>query len=144
MIAIDTNILLRHLLDDDKTQATNAHQVIASAGAVLITDVVLAETVWTLRGKKYQARKEDVAKVINSLLAEPHIVFESAPTIWAALNDYRKAKPVKVSGKMKTADFADALIVNKARFTASQSGADLETVYTFDVAALEIEGTEKP
>ena len=51
MIAIDTHVLLRHLLDDDNAQSGKAHTLLQKEEAVLITDVVLAETVWTLKGK---------------------------------------------------------------------------------------------
>lgn len=144
MIAIDTNVLLRHLLDDEPVQSKKAHALLEHEESVLITDVVLAETVWTVKGKRYKATKDDIITVINSLLAEPNIVFEQPRVIWAALNDYRTARPVKVAGKNKTADFPDALIVNKARFMASQEDEPLASVYTFDLAALEINGTNTP
>jgi len=142
VIAIDTNVLLRHLLDDDIAQAKKAHELIGGDEDVLITDIVLTETIWTLSGKKYRAGKEDIMAVINSLLSEPNIVFESSRVVWAALNDYRKAKPIKLGGKTKVADYPDALIVNKARLVASQEGNELSCVYTFDRAALEIKGTK--
>lgn len=41
-------------------------------------------------------------------------------------------------GKVKQADFPDALIVNKAKRLS------ISTVYTFDKAVLEIEGTKQP
>ena len=144
MIAIDTNVLLRHLLDDDKVQSEKAHALIWSSETVLVTDVVLAETIWTLKGKKYNASRDDIVKVVNSLFSESSIVFENPQVVWAALNDYRRAKPVKVSGKNVVADFPDALIINKARYTASQSGDTLDAVYTFDRAALVIKGAKVP
>ena len=52
MIAIDSNVLLRHLLEDSRAQAKKAHHLMLGDQAVLITDVVLAETIWTLKGKK--------------------------------------------------------------------------------------------
>lgn len=142
MIAIDTNVLLRHLLDDDKAQSKKAHELIRSGEKVLVTDVVLTETIWTLKGKKYRASKDDIVTVINSLLSEPYIGFENPQVVWTALNDYRKTKSVKVSGKTKGADYPDALIVNKARYKAIQEGDVLDSVYTFDRAALEVKGTK--
>jgi predicted nucleic-acid-binding protein len=144
MIAIDTNVLLRQLLDDDDAQSPKAHTLIEKEAAVLITDVVLAETVWTLKGKKYHASKDDIIAVVNSLLAEPSIVFENRQVIWAALNDFRTAKPVKVGGKPKTADFADALIVRKARAVADPTGEPLAAFYTFDRAALALIDAREP
>ena len=59
MIAIDTNVLLRYLLNDDQRQAAIADKLINGTDAVLITDIVLVESVWTLKGKKYQLNKTD-------------------------------------------------------------------------------------
>ena len=88
--------------------------------------------------------REAIAGVISALFAEPNIVFEDRQTVWRALNDYKKARPVKVGGKKKSADFPDALVVNKAMRQAREWGQAFEGVYTFDVAALEILGTLSP
>ena len=92
MIAIDTNVLLRYLLWDNKTQAVKADKLINGSTPVLITDVVLVETLWTLKGKKYKLDKTAMIDVLNSLLEEPNIFFEDRQTVWRALNDYRKGK----------------------------------------------------
>lgn len=62
----------------------------------------------------------------------------------APINDFIKAQPVKVSGKKKQADLADALIINKAKYCSKEWDEPLDGVYTFDVAARVIEGTEEP
>jgi predicted nucleic-acid-binding protein len=144
MIAIDTNVLLRYLLDDDKTQSKKAAALINNDEDVLITDVVLAETIWTLRGKRYGQDKESIIKVVHSLFEEQNIVFESGQTVWRAVNDYNNAKAIKSGGKRKEADFADALIVNKARYTTNELGVEYGGAYTFDVAAQQIPGSKKP
>lgn len=144
MIAIDTNVLLRYLLRDDKTQSRKAALLITGTMPVLVTDVVLVETIWVLAGKRYRLERDAVAGVISALFEEPNIVFEDGQTVWRALNDYKKARPVKVSGKKKSADFPDALIVNKAMRQAREWRKPLRGVYTFDVAAREIPGTVSP
>lgn len=140
MIAIDTNVLLRYLLSDDQAQAAMAEILINGKEPVLITDVVLVETIWTLKGKKYQLGKSELIAVIQALFEEPNIRFEDGQTVWMALNDYRKAK----SSGGKEAGFSDALIVNKAKFTASTQKAVFGGVYTFDVAAQGLPGTKAP
>lgn len=57
MIAIDTNVLLRHVLQDDDEQSPKASQLFDLHERVLVTDVVLVECIWTLSGKKYQASR---------------------------------------------------------------------------------------
>lgn len=144
MIAIDTNVLLRYLLDDDKAQSKRASQLILGNTRVLITDVVLVETIWILKGKRYGLDREAIIKVMHSLFKEPNIFFESGQTIWRSINDFKNVKSIKSGGKRKEADFSDALIVNKARYIAGEIESSLEGVYTFDVAAQQIPGTEKP
>ncbi|MGD8176664.1 PIN domain-containing protein [Marinimicrobium sp. C6131] len=144
MIAIDTNVLLRYLLQDDKTQSQKAASLITGSVPVLVTDVVLVEAMWVLAGKRYGLNREAIAGVLSALFEEPNIVFEDGQTVWRALSDYKNARPVKVGGKKKSADFPDALIVNKAMRQAREWHQALEGVYTFDVAALEIPGTLSP
>jgi predicted nucleic-acid-binding protein len=91
---------------------------------------VLVDTLWTLKGKKYQLDKAAIIAVINALFEEPNICFEDGQTVWRALNDYRQAKAVKVGGKIKMADFPDALIVNKAKFCSAEKNATFDGVYT--------------
>jgi len=144
MIAIDTNVLLRYLLDDDKNQSKKASALIANNKEVLITDVVLAETIWVLKGKRYGLDKEAVIAVVHSLFEEPNICFENGQTVWRAINDYKNTTSIKSGGKRKEADFPDALIVNKAQHTAKALNTNFKGAYTFDVAALQIQGTKKP
>lgn len=144
MIAVDTNVLLRYVLQDEPAQAAKARRIIHGSALVLVTDVVLVEALWTLKGPKYRASKEDLITVVERLFREPNVRFEHAPTVWRALHDYRTAETVKVGGKRKNADFADALIVNKARFVAQATSDHLEGVYTFDAAARAIDGTKTP
>ncbi|MES9902043.1 MAG: type II toxin-antitoxin system VapC family toxin [Sedimenticola sp.] len=140
MIAVDTNVLLRYLLGDDPDQSVMAERLITGSQTVLVTDVVLVEMVWTLRGKKYQLKKADLVAVIHALFQEPNIRFEDGPVVWMALNDYRKTKSVKG----READFADALIINKARSVAGMLNSSFGGSYTFDVAAQSLPGAEVP
>ncbi len=133
MIAIDTNVLLRYLLRDDEGQAERARRVIEGGERVLITDVVLAETVWTLAGRRYRAPRTDLIELINSLLQDANLRFEDEEAVWSALQAYRRTE----------ADFADALIVCKAE-KQSAEGDGLSAVYTFDDVALQLHGTAKP
>ena len=144
MIAVDTNVLLRRILNDDEEQAAKARKLFEGARPVLITDVVLVETIWTLTGKRYGATKEDIQAVVMSFLEETNTVFENKQAIWSALNDFVAAEPIKTANGIKTADLADALIVNKAKMVAHDKNQAYEGTYTFDRAALQIDGTKTP
>lgn len=52
MVFVDTNVLLRWLLGDHKTLSPKAEKLIDSAGAesLIVTDIVVAEIVYVLRG----------------------------------------------------------------------------------------------
>ena len=134
MIAVDTNVLLRYLLHDDEAQAARADAVFAAAETLLITDVVLVETVWTLAGRKYRLAKVELVAVLERLFSEPNVRFEDDQVVWRALQAYRSAAPVDETRSAKGAGFADALIVFKALRVASDAGEGLNGVCTFDAA----------
>ena len=140
MIAIDTSVLLRYLLNDDHSQAVKADKLINGKETVLVTDVVLAETIWTLKGKKYQLTRPELITVIQALFKEPNIRFENGRVVWTALYDYRNAKPVNG----KTIDFPDALILNKAKAIAIEQSNQFSGFYTFDKAAQVLPNAKAP
>lgn len=138
MIAIDTNVLLRYLLADDALQHKKAKNIIEN-NKVLVTDVVLAETIWTLTGKRYTLSKEQVCDVLHSLLSDSGVYFESNQVVWSALQDFENA--VKIQGK--ALDFADSLIVNKAHSIANSSNETLEAFYSYDKAVSQLKASKK-
>jgi predicted nucleic-acid-binding protein len=144
VIAVDTNVLLRRLLDDDAMQAEKARRLFGRQESVLITDVVLAETIWTLTGRRYGAGKDDIMAVVVGLLEEQNVIFESRQAVWSALNDYLDAPPVRTASGTRTADLADALIVNKAKITARHRNEQYRGTYTYHRAALALDGTKAP
>ena len=105
---------------------------------------MLTETIWTLKGKRYNLSKERIIDVVHALFAEPNLIFEDGQAVWGALKGFTNAKPIKSGGKTKQADFPDALIINKAKRHGQLNKDEVSTVYTFDKAALEIDGTEQP
>ena len=133
MIAADTNVLLRYLLGDDESQAGKSRRIFMGGMPVLITDVVLAETLWTLSGRRYNASKPDLVTVVDKLLQDSNIRFEDEGVIWNALQSYRETD----------ADFADALIVCKALKTAAAFDEPC-TEFTFDARALQLPNTAEP
>src|SRR5260363_42156 len=135
MIAIDTNVLLRYLLQDDKRQSAQATTLLKAGRKVLITDVVLAESVWTLKGKKYQLSKEKIIDIVHALFSEPAITFEDNQAVWCALKDYDNAKPIRSSGKIKQAELPDLIIKYKARCFCKGKGIDNAFLHICNQAA---------
>jgi predicted nucleic-acid-binding protein len=121
MIGLDTNVLLRLLLADDEAQFRKARQIVATVsgtvGGVLLTDVVLAELVWTLRAA-YRRSKEEVVAALDALLAQPAFAFEDRNLVIAALAVYRDGP----------GDFADYLVA------ARNAAHGVTTTYSFDKA----------
>jgi len=131
MITIDTNVLLRYLLSDDEIQAKKATKLIESTELVYVSQVVLVETIWTLKGKKYKQNPEQINAVITALIEEANIVLQDDDLVWRALADYRDQaveKNVKV-------DFPDALIRQVGMDAAVQYGEEFGGFYTFDADA---------
>ncbi len=104
MIGIDTNVLLRLWLDDDAAQARRITLLFAQhgtqPGAVLVTDVVLAEAVWTLQSAYGQGRAQQLL-ALRSLLDEPAFCFQDRASIERAVELFAQAK----------CGFSDCLVV---------------------------------
>ena len=142
MIAVDSNVLLRRVLDDEPEQSDRARRLFELTDTVLIPDIVLAETIWTLKGKRYNASNQDLATMILVLLAEPNVDFESREAIWWAVDDFLSVITPE-SGKAVPADLTDALIVSKARIVAQGRGEQFDGTFTFDRAALALRGMKQ-
>ena len=140
MIAVDTNVLLRYLLKDNTKQALQARRLIQGDEHVLVTDTVLVALIRTLKGKKYKLQKSDLIAVIQALFEEPNIRFENNQVVWLTLNAYRDSKPVRG----KNVDFADTLIISKARYLMKNLHETFNGVYTFDKAAQTLRGAKAP
>lgn len=106
MIGIDTNVLLRLLLDDDTAQRARLDAWLstlpAAAGQVHLADVVLAEASWTL-ASVYRQPKSELLKALRALLAEPMFAFEHRAAVQHAVDAFESAG----------CGFADCLIVAK-------------------------------
>ncbi len=119
MIALDTNILVRLITQDDPQQAAVAERLIRQAteeGEVcFVSDVVLCELEWVLEGC-YEATRSDLLTAIEELAGREAFTFEDSDALHWAIELYRKSK----------VGLSDALIGAKARAKGAR------TTYTFD------------
>lgn len=106
MIGIDTNILLRLWLNDDPAQSRRIDALLAAhgqtPGALLVSDVVLVEAVWTLKSAFAQDKAAQLAAV-RSLLDEAAFTFEDRDAVAAAASLFESS----------ACGFADCLVVAK-------------------------------
>jgi predicted nucleic-acid-binding protein len=131
MISLDTNVLVRFLLDDDKAQSARAAKLVDRAietgEALFVSDVALCETVWVLVAGA-RVRRKEVRFVLDGLLRSAHVRFEDAERLWRALDAFAAGK----------GDFADYVIREQAR------SAGCEAVVTFDRTLLDETGFTTP
>ena len=122
MIGIDTNIVIRYLVQDDPEQSAIACRIfeeeVSSTNKGHICPIVLCEVIWVLL-RSYKQTKEKIITVIRTLLLASNIEIQHSDSAWKALKDYESG----------TADFSDYLIahINK------ECGASF--TLTFDRAA---------
>jgi len=127
MIGLDTNILVRLLVEDDPIQTAQAKQFIESRctpeSPGFINCVVLAELVWVL-GSIYRFRRAEIAAAIERMLIGRDRIVEYHDDVRDAVAEY------KAGG----IDFTDAVIarVNLAR--------GCEATATFDRKAAKLDG----
>ena len=80
MIGIDTNVLLRFLVDDDVEQNESARRFMAERtedDPVYLSAVVLAETVWVLRRRLGYSQRQ-ITEMLRRLLGSVEAVIEFA------------------------------------------------------------------
>ena len=89
MIGLDTNVLIRFLVDDDPEQNRAARAFLSSRSfqdPVFVSAVTTAETVWLLT-KRLNYPMASVADLLRDLLASDGLVMEHAGEIDRILND---------------------------------------------------------
>ena len=96
-VALDTNVLVRLLVNDDPVQAEQAAALIDSSAACFVPITVVLELEWVLRGA-YKLPKEAVIAAFEGLLAIRHLHLEQDDCVRQALEAHREGM-----------DFADAL-----------------------------------
>jgi predicted nucleic-acid-binding protein len=105
VIAVDTNVLVRVLVNDpkEKRQMQAARARVARAGQVWIPQIVQVETVWVLE-TAYHLDKRAVVAVLDHLLGNRAYVLQHEEVFRRAFAAY----------KDQPADFADYLILGES------------------------------
>lgn len=129
MRAVDTNVLVRFLVNDDLAQASAVRALFATAErqreVFWVPVVVLLETIWVLESAYGISRSELIA-TLSDLLLLPVLEFE-----------YRAAVQIMLTnGARDAGDLPDLLIAETARL------AGCEATLTFDREAARAAGFE--
>lgn len=124
MIGIDTNVLLRFLVDDDPEQNDRARRLLSQRTAedpVYLSSLVLAEAVWFLR-RRLDYPLAQIVEMLRFLIASPEVVIEHAEELEILLAEQ------------------DASIVNLADHLVAWSGlkAGCGKIVTFDRRAARV------
>ena len=122
MIGLDTNVLVRYIMQDDARQSALAVRLVESLSVEspgFVTLVSVVELAWVL-SSAYGLDREHVVQAFESLLRSKEITVERAEIIWKALRVFQSGN----------ADFADCLIERAA------SAAGCDRTMTFDRGAV--------
>ena len=107
MIAFDTNVVVRMLVEDDKRQAGAVQEAVLFAEKnsiqILILSEVLIETVWVLESV-YQCTKGEIARFLETLISASTFTHPNPDVIRKAIQQYKRG-----------GDFADFVIIEQAR-----------------------------
>lgn len=108
MIGLDTNVLVRYLVQDHPVQSKKASQFILSsctqASPGVINRIVLCELVWVLESA-YRYPRSQVADVLERVFMTSQFWVEDLSAAWISLRRYRNG----------SADFADYLLARVNR-----------------------------
>ena len=128
-VGIDSNILLRALLDDDVQQSAMSRDVIASFGPTNVGYIgvtVILELFWVLKSR-YKLGRELLCDTISSLLTTEGLEIESFESVSRSVTRFAKGG----------VDFADILLAERN----SEAGC-IHTVTLDQNAAAKIPGME--
>lgn len=128
MIALDTNVLVRYLVRDDRHQAEAARALLESLTPErpgYVCREVTVELVWVLE-RAYRFPRDRIGSVLEELVATEGLAIEAAGDVARASIRYRAGG----------AGFSDLMILA----AAERSGA--RPMYTFDRKAARIDGVE--
>ncbi|MBN2370925.1 MAG: type II toxin-antitoxin system VapC family toxin [Vicinamibacteria bacterium] len=130
MKGLDTNVIVRYMVQDDPGQSAVASRFIerecSEDNAGFINRIVLCELVWVL-DSVYGYSRRQVADAIERILRINVFCVEDIDAAWCALRAYREGR----------ADFADHLIAEVNR------RAGCESTVTFEKAANDVEGFKR-
>lgn len=101
-IAVDTNVLVRFLTWDDERQSALAAEAIEGAEVLILSTVVLCETVWVLR-RAYKLPHREIAATLRDLV-ESRTVELDRPAVEAGLALLERG-----------GDFADGVVLFDAK-----------------------------
>ena len=131
MIGLDTNVLVRYLVEDDEEQAARAAafiEGISDRGEKLyVPHVVLCELVWVL-ASAYGRSRRDLAEALKAIVQTAQLVVEDVDVAHRALARFEAG----------AADFADYIVAERS------AEAGCEWVATFDKKLLTEDGFVKP
>ncbi|MGB2925935.1 MAG: type II toxin-antitoxin system VapC family toxin [Limnothrix sp.] len=112
MIAVDTNILVRLLTQDDLDQYQKSMQLFRNEELIFIPDTVILETEWVLRfAYKFQAN--EICDAFQNLLGLSNVQLQDENRVAIAIELHREGL-----------DFADALHLVQSQ--------DCAAMYSFD------------
>jgi predicted nucleic-acid-binding protein len=126
MIGLDTNVLVRYLTHDDRTQTAAAMRMMNSLSfdsPGFLSLIVIAELVWVL-AISYRYQKKEIEQVLENLLRTKELVIERADLVSQASRAFSAGR----------ADFADYLIERCAR------AAECQFTITLDQKAATVPG----
>lgn len=103
---VDTNIFVRHLTGDPADLAARSTAYLATETDLLVTDLVVAETVYVLESF-YRAPREQIAEAIRSILALESVLSVDSALLLRAVEVY----------EIDRIDFAEAYLVACAEST---------------------------
>jgi predicted nucleic acid-binding protein len=103
---VDTNVLIRHLTGDPPAMAARATAYLENESELLLTDLVVAETVCVLESF-YEAPREQVADAMRSLVGLSSVITVDRALLLRTLEIY----------ETEGLDFADSYLVACAEST---------------------------
>ena len=112
---VDTNVLVRHLTGDPPDMAARATAYLGTERELLLTDLVVAETVYVLESF-YETPRDQIGQAVRSLVAFDSILCVDRALLLRAIEVYETDR----------IDFAEAYLVACAESTGVSKVASFD------------------
>ena len=123
MKAVDTNIIVRYVTQDDPSQSPIAEHFLLT-NECFISDTVLLETAWVLRSS-YRMRRKDLAATLRDILRLPSVCVADRDLVEWAIHRFEAG-----------ADFADLMHI--------LGGRDTDGFVSFETNLAGLAGSSSP
>lgn len=122
MIVLDTNLLLRYLLNDDRAQAKRVQSLLETSDAVTVTSTVVLELVWVL--ERCDCSRTEIVSALRQVLGLPNMRLNNEAALFRAIQSFEHGLDIADALHLAWSPAAATVITFDRDFVSKAKRAD--------------------